>query len=48
MFQDANGVTPALAGFYAVVAYITGPTASAVIEVDANGIIINSIVACIP
>jgi len=48
MFQDANGVTRALAGFYAVVPYITGPTASAVIEVDANGIIINSIVACIP
>ena len=48
MFQDANGVTPALPGFYAVVGYITGPTASAVIEVDANGIIINSIVACIP
>ena len=48
MFQDANGVTRALAGFYAVVPYITGPTASAVIEVDANGIIINSIVACMP
>jgi len=45
MFQDANGATIALAGFYAVVTY---PSSAGVIEVDANGIIINSIVACIP
>jgi hypothetical protein len=45
MFQDANGSTIALQGFYAVVGY---PSSAAVIEVDANGIIINSILACIP
>jgi hypothetical protein len=48
MFQDIYGSLPASAGFYAVTAYITIPTSVAVIEVDANGIIINSIVACIP
>jgi hypothetical protein len=45
MYQDANGSAVALAGFYAVVTY---PTSAAVIEVDANGIIINSILACVP
>ena len=45
MYQDALGATIALAGFYAVVTY---PSAAGVIEVDANGIIINSILACIP
>lgn len=45
MYQDANGSSIALPGFYAVVGY---PSSAGVIEVDANGIIINSIVACIP
>lgn len=45
MFQDASGSTIALQGFYAVVGY---PSSAAVIEVDANGIIVNSILACIP
>lgn len=45
MFQDANGSAIALQGFYAVVGY---PSSAAVIEVDANGIIVNSILACVP
>ena len=43
IYQDANGATLALTGFYGVVGY---PALTGVIEVDANGIVVN-IVACI-
>jgi len=45
MYQDSEGAIVALPWFYAVVGF---HSSAAVIEVDANGVIINSILACIP